>query len=290
MSDRLSAIGLDVGGTKIAAGRLLDDGRWEPTAIVPTVRGDGEANATALREMLNHSGLEEETPIGLSLTTTLDRAGRLRDLSGWLGWAGRLPKELVGRPHAQVVVAANDAACGAHAESFMGAATGETDPLFVSLGTGLSHTAVSKGNVCTGAHGGALFSGYVPPGRCEMNCDAETVEDVVAGPGLARAWHNSMDARDVLAADLAGSPDARAVVRHAASHLADYLAMLLTIYDPSVLVIGGGLGTGAPQYVDEAVTRARTLVRPPFLRDIPVVGAALGSDAGWIGAALMARR
>jgi glucokinase len=65
--------------------------------------------------------------------------------------------------------------------------------------------------------------------------------------------------------------------------------MLVTTYDPSVVVIGGGLGVGAPHYVEEAVTRARTLLRLPFMSDVAVVPAALGPDAGWLGAALMAR-
>jgi glucokinase len=288
MSERPAAIGLDVGGTKIAAGRLLEDGRWEPVAVVPTVRGDGEANAVALRDVLRRCGSQDEVPVGLSLTTTVDDDGRLRDVSGWLGWAGRRPAELVGRP-ARSVFAANDAACGAMAESTLGAAAGQTDPIFVTLGTGLSHTATSGGVVLTGAHGAALFSGYVAPGRCDLTCEAETVEDVVAGPGLARAWRGGVDARGVLAADAAGDASARAVVKHAAGHLADYLAMLVTTYDPSVVVIGGGLGVGAPHYVGEAVTRARTLLRLPFMSDVAVVPAALGPDAGWLGAALMAR-
>lgn len=288
MSDRLGAIGLDVGGTKIAGGRLFESGRWEPVAVFPTVRGDGEANAEALRDVLQRCAPQDSTPVGLSLTTTLDGDGRLRDVAGWLGWGGRRPAELVGRPGRRVV-AANDAACGAVAESTMGAASGRTDPLFVTLGTGLSHTAVSGGVVLTGAHGAALFSGYVPPGRCDAACEAQTVEDVVAGPGLAKAWRGGVDARDVLAADAAGDPAARSVVRHAAGHLADYLAMLVTTYDPSVVVVGGGLGVGAPRYVEEAVTGARTRLRLPFMKDVPVVPAALGPGAGWLGAAVLAR-
>ena len=289
MSDRLVAVGLDVGGTKIAAGRLFEDGRWEAVAVVPTVRGDGEANAGALRDVLRRCRPLNATPVGLSLTTTLDGAGRLRDVSGWLGWAGRLPAELVGRP-AHRVVAVNDAACGAVAEWTIGAASGQTDPIFVTLGTGLSHTALSGGAALTGAHGAALFSGYVPPGRCATSCEAETVEDVVAGPGLARAWRGGVDARGVLAADAAGDPTARSVVRHAAGHLADYLAMLVTTYDPSVVVVGGGLGVGAPRYVEEAVTLARTRLRLQFMKEVPVVPAALGPDAGWLGAAVLARQ
>ncbi|MEU8200309.1 ROK family protein [Streptosporangium sp. NPDC049046] len=297
MSRPTAIAGVDVGGTKIAVGVLHADGTSTRIGVEPTVRGTGEANAATVRTLLRRAcDTFAIAAVGLSVTTTVDGDGRFRDLTSWIGWRGWTPADVLGDMPRELrdggsVIAANDAACGALAEWSLGAGRGANDTLFVSLGTGLSHSLVHDGRVLTGAHGGALFSGYAPPARCPWStCEAGTVEDICSGPALAEAYRGpgARDARPVLDDARDGVPAAGDVVDHAAWHLGAYLAGLVQSYDPEVVVIGGGLGTGAPGYVEPAVRIARDLIRLPFASRVPFTPAALGADSGWLGAALTA--
>lgn len=292
-------LGVDIGGTKIAAG-ILDRGQRTTLGVRPTVRGDGHANASAVRELIARAG--DAMPVGLSVTTTLDAAGAFRDHSNWLGWSGWTARDIVGAgagPGAGAgadagssdgrgrVVAANDALCGAIAEDWAGDAPGRGIVCYVTLGTGIAHTTVIDGIALAGAHGAALFTAWTPAGADERSA---TWEELAAGPALARSFDGGTDARPLAAAAANGDERARAILEQGARWFGTYLATLIQTYDPHRVIVGGGLASGLPTYVARATQHARAAMRQPVFRDTPILPARLGGDSGWIGAALLVAR
>ena len=126
-----------------------------------------------------------------------------------------------------------------------------------------------EGRAYAGARGNAICTGAPP------------LEEVASGLALARAGRRER-AQDVLA-----DPALDGVVAVAATALGTGLAGLVNALDPGALVIGGGLGL-AERYRGLAITAMRPLIFADDTRDLPVLPAELGAEAGVIGAALAA--
>jgi glucokinase len=263
------AIGIDVGGTKIAAG-LVDtasgacEARFErvtrperePSAVL------GECVAMARRLAAGRAGI----PIGIGVCELVDREGHTQsaqtldwrgvDIAGAFGDLGR-------------AVVESDVRAGAMAEAQFGGGRGVEELLYVTVGTGISSCLVLGGRPYAGARGNAICFGAPP------------VEDAASGLALAAAGGRQW-AEDVLA-----DPELDAVVEAAAAALGAGLAWLVNALDPGAVVIGGGLGL-VDRYRELAVATMRPMIFADTARDVPVVPARMGVDAGVIGAALAA--
>lgn len=286
------AIGVDIGGTKIAAGYLDRFGGIVPLGTAPTTPYDGEANLATIRRLITAPALDEAELLGVSVATTFDHEGALRDPRGWFGWKGKVLADLLDRPGRRALVFA-DAAAGAVGEYSRGAGSTFDQLLYVTVGTGISHSFVIDGRPLGGAHNSAYFSGYTPQARCDRDrCDFADVEKISSGPGLAREYSGpeARDARPVIAAARAGEARAVAVVEHAAFHLGALIATMVMMYDPAGVVIGGGLGTGATEYRERAIEVARSLIVTEHGRSLPMRPALLGPSSCWVGAIEMAHQ
>jgi predicted NBD/HSP70 family sugar kinase len=119
------------------------------------------------------------------------------------------------------------------------------------------------------------------------------LEELAAGPGLARRYAaatggNAAGAEGVLAAVDAGEPAAVAIIADAAESLGALLGNLVNMLDPAAIVLGGGLGLAPGLYRERLVASTRAHIWAEDRRDLPMLPAALGADAGIIGAALSA--
>jgi glucokinase len=278
-------IGVDVGGTKIAAGHRDSSGELVPLGVLPTVPFDGDANARSVLELVGRADADHAI-VGLSVATTVTAKGVLRDPRGWFGWRGEDPANRLRLAGVDAVTIA-DAEAGAVGEHRRGAGVGAQDLLYVTVGTGISHCVIRSGVPIRGAHASATFSGYMVPARCTWaDCSARIVEDIASGPAIGRAWGgpDERDARRVFAAAAEGDARASDVIAHATWHLGALLADLVVTNDPDRIVIGGGLGSGAHGYRHEAVAVMRDWIHPEHLRTVPVEAAALGSSSCWVGA------
>ena len=94
----------------------------------------------------------------------------------------------------------------------------------------------------------------------------------------------------MLAAADRGDPDAARVVRDAAEALGSGVGFLVNVLDPEAVVVGGGLGLAGGLYWDALIDSVRRHVWAEATRDLPIVRAELGTDAGLIGAAAHAAR
>jgi glucokinase len=187
-----------------------------------------------------------------------------------------------------------DVRAAARGEARLGTGRSLQSFLYVTVGTGISASLVVGGNPFVGARGltGTFAScvGLCPLGSGDL-AEAAALEQFAAGPAIASRFAAlqrdfSGTAVDVLALAEAGDQSAASIVASAGRALGAAIAHLVNVLDPEAVVLGGGLGLAAGIYRTSLHQAVRTYVWSEFHREIPLLSAALGTDAGWIGAAL----
>ncbi|MCB9102563.1 MAG: ROK family protein [Anaerolineales bacterium] len=294
------AIGLDVGGTKIAAGLVLKpSGQVLQRRVIPTrpERGGdavlddvialtGELLAEAARQWLEVLG------IGVGMAELVDRQGRITS-AHTIGWQG-LPVQSRLAELAPTVVEA-DVRAAALAEAQFGAGQEYRLFTYVTVGTGISTCLVQAGRPYAGARGNALVLGSSPLTTQCHECGSvltPVLEEIAAGPALVAQYNQRVapDRRltrgeDVMAALAQDDPVAAAVIDQAGDALGVSVGWLVNVLDPDAVVVGGGLGLAGGRYWDRFVAATRQHIWADNSRRLPIIPAALGPDAGLIGAA-----
>jgi glucokinase len=313
------AVGLDVGGTKIAGGLVaFPSGTILTRRTLPTGadRG-GEAvleDALALAaELLEAAGQRqvEVLGIGVAVAELVDCAGNVTSgqTIAWAGlpvqgrfWALCSGSSAPGGGTTPAVVEA-DVRAAALAEALFGAGREFRLFVYVTVGTGISCCLVQEGRPFPGAHGNALVMASGPwTTRCPA-CHTEAdlvLEEFASGPALVARYRGARECRpqaagaaalpvtraeEVLAAVEAGDPVAREVVRTAGEALGNCVGFLVNVLDPEAVIVGGGLGLAGGLYWDRFIAATRAHIWAESSRDLPILPAALGVDAGLVGAA-----
>jgi glucokinase len=262
-------VGIDAGGTKLAAA-LVDvrDGRLLERRERPTERQRGAdavlADCVDLAKQVAGECAVDAIGIGVPELVALD--GRITSAVNWDWRDGRWKPALAAIAPVHVE---SDVRAAAFAEARLGAARELSSFLYMTIGTGVSHTFVIGGLPWTGARGNALVSG------------APLVEEVASGAALA------VTAGKTRAEDVLASPGDVTIVEDAVQALGTELARLVNAFDPEAIVIGGGLGL-APGFADRIAAKMRPQIFADATRDIAVLPSSLGAHAGVIGAALTA--
>ena len=293
-------IGIDVGGTKIAAGLVaFPEGRAIAKRIAPTqpTRGGRAVLDDVLRlarELAAEAG-KIGVPIeavGLGVCELVDRAGRLAS-ANCIQWLDQPVREDLSAI-APVTIEA-DVRAAALAEGLFGAAKSFHNFLYVTVGTGISCCLMLEGQPYLGARGATGTMGSSPISvPCEQcgHVSQRTLEEIAAGPALVarfNALHGSATrGQDVLTAAANGNAVAAQIVRTAGGALESQLGLLVNVLDPEAVVIGGGLGLSEGPFWDEFIAATRRHIWSEMHRDLPMLRAATGADAGWIGAAAKA--
>ena len=292
-----AALGIDVGGTKVALGVVTADGRLLRSARVDnrdatTADGLLAMVASAARDLSAAAG-PGLAGVGIGMPELVDLSGTIRTGSVVPWTNDDILAALLGL--GPVVIEA-DVRAAARAESQFGAGAGYGAFCFLTIGTGVSCTMVRHGRPVRGAHGAAqlLGSGRVAV-RCPA-CDAladVSLEDLASGPVLAaqfgeRTGSRVREAEEIFAAAGHGDAAAREVLEQAAHIAGSFLAMAVNLLDPEAVVVGGGLGSAGGVWWERLVASARDHIWAPYVRGIPIVPAGLGPAAGVIGAGLCA--
>lgn len=188
------------------------------------------------------------------------------------------------------VFCANDAHTAMLGEARFGAARGASVALLLSVGTGVGGALLIDGRVFRGASGSAGSFGWVNLGLPDTwHPEHGQLELVASGTALAgAAAERGLSSRELVAAARSGDADAASVVGAFAEHLGVALATLVSVFDPEAVLVSGGVSAEfdllAPG-IEQAVQRYAS----PSGRKVPVRRAALGPQAGAIGAAVLAR-
>jgi fructokinase len=277
-------IGVDVGGTKIAIAALAPNGEEVHTHRIPAPRGDYGATIAAIGQLVT----EAEARLGISATVGIAMPGSISPATGlvqnsnsvWLN-AKPLAEDLgahMGRP----LHFANDANCFALSEATDGAAAGAKSVFGVILGTGCGGGLVYNGEIVDGPRGIGGEWGHTPlpwPSHAEVEVHtcwcgrSGCLETWLSGTALYQDYLDgggdaARAARAEDAVNLAEGGDAiahAALDRHA-NRLARGLSMITNIFDPEVIVLGGGLSKLS--YLYDVLPG---LMRPYIFSDSPTV-------------------
>jgi glucokinase len=291
-----AAIGIDVGGTKIAAGLVTPSGELFGRKLIPTrAERGGEAvlsDVESLALELSRSAEAQQFKlggIGLGVAELVDGAGEVAS-DYTIKWRGIRVAERLSRIAPTCVEA--DVRAAALAEAKIGAGRDYNLFLYLTVGTGISCCLVEHGRPFRGAHGSALVCASSPlTHRCAA-CGMENrfiLEEYAAGPALAsRYQHRSgkiaTRAEDVFHYAAVGDGDARTVLETAGAALGVTTGLLINVLDPQAGGVGGGLGLAGGLYWESFVNSTREHTWSDSIRNIPIERAAL-NDAGVIGAA-----
>lgn len=175
-------------------------------------------------------------------------------------------------------------------ESWLGAARGLGDVVFVAIGTGIGVGILSGGRVVAGAHGIAGAAGWfaLDPDWKEAYAGTGCWEAEAAGPAIARRA-DAPDAAAVVEAARAGDLTARTVLDRAARYSAMGIANLISLLDPEAVVLGGGIVQGAGDLLIEPIrSEVRRWAQPIAAARCRIELTQLGEDAGLLGAARLA--
>jgi glucokinase len=284
-------IGLDAGGTKLLAGVVDEAGSvlhrnvhaWPPGATRDEV-------LDLFRAAIDEAG--EAEAIGVGLPATMDIANGVVAGCRHLPLAGFAFRDWLATQTDAPVWIDNDATLALLAEWRRGAARGASDVLMLTIGTGIGGGIISGGRVVRGARGAAGEPGHMtidangPP--CPGDCPGRgCLEAFVSGPALAAGgWPSAADA---VRAARDGDAEALDAIEAMGESLGIGLANLLNLFDPELVLIGGGLGSNAGELLlapAERVARERAL--EPAASAARFAVAELGEDAGMLGAALLA--
>ncbi len=276
---------------------------------VPTPHGT-DAVLTGLAALVDRLDATGSAAVGIGVPGLVDRDDTFRfgpNLPDVLDVA--IGRELGGRLH-RPVVADNDATCATVAEFRIGAGRGHDDGLLLTIGTGIGGGIVVDGRIRHGAHGFAGEPGHmlIDPSGPRCPCGRRGCwERFASGSGLGRLGRDAaiagrLDAavelaggdteavrgEHVVAAARAGDEAAGTVLDEFAWWLAAGIANLVDIFDPSVIVLGGGVMEAADLLLHRIVACMPAQVLAHAHRpDVPLLAAELGERAGAVGAALL---
>ncbi len=289
----MTVLALDIGGTKARGALMSRDGQILARHTTPT--GDRDPGLHATRRVAEHlaavagdRGLTV-VALGAGFPEYVDRAGRLtaHEVLDW----DRQPVDLLA-DLAPTVVVESDVRCGAVGELHRSGSTWR-DFVYVSLGTGLSHTFVCDGTAHRGARGEAIALGELPVPTEGDTYRTETMESFASGTGLARRYTERTGrgvadgARSVVALASEGDRVAEEILTSAGIALGHACSQLVSLFDPEAIVLGGGLGAVAGTLRDALLASyTRATARRPS--PPPIVPSALGADAGLVGAGHLA--
>jgi fructokinase len=250
-------IGIDLGGTKIAGVALGPTGETLAETRMSSPQGNYDASMAAIADLvveLERQASTKQATVGIGMPGSLSPVTKLIQgaNSTWLN--GRpFDQDLadrLGRP----VRIANDANCFALSEATDGAAAGANTVFGVIIGTGCGGGVVVHGRVLEGARGIAGEWGHNPlpwaaaaehPGPTCWCGRPGCLETWVSGSGMAadhkRVTGEPLTGEQIAAAAASGNAAAQATLDRHASRLARGLAHMVNLFDPDVIVLGGGL-------------------------------------------------
>jgi len=301
--------GIDLGGTKLAAAAFSDEGEVLHRESVPLAGREGRAVGALIAERLERLIADHHCKAAGVCVPGLYRAATgtvwAPNIPGWDDYP--LREELRSRlgQKARVTID-SDRAAYILGETWRGAARGAHDAIFLAVGTGIGAGIISGGRVIrgygdvAGAIGWLALDRPFAPRFVQHGC----FEDQASGPGLVTVARDVMatdiaydgellrkenlDAADIFAAHERGDSVAMKVMENAIQLWGMASANLVSLFNPELIVFGGGVFGPAVKFLDQIMAEARRWAQPIAIDQVQFVASTLGSDAGLYGAGRLA--
>jgi glucokinase len=290
------ALGVDIGGTKIAVGLVADDGTVAQRVEVATPAQEGAeaiiaAVLGAARSVMDGADV---VACGVGTAGVVGEHGEITTATDLLrGWAGTPLGARLARALRLPVRVLNDVQATGLAEARLGAARGQPSALIVAVGTGIGGALARDGRVIRGANGIAGSVGHMPAtlrqGRV-CSCGAlDHVEAYASGLSLEQEYRRrtgqGLSLRAIAKLVAEGDEVARAVIAEGADVLGTAIGGANNVVDAAIVVVGGGVaGLG-----DMFFAPMREAARREALgtsKSVPIVPAQFGADACLVGGGL----
>jgi glucokinase len=308
-------IGVDIGGTKVAAGVVDEHGRILARTRKDTPSHDADAVCRVVVDCIRELGAEHEVrAVGIGAAGFVDTARSTVLFAPNLAWRNEPLKAMVEQLAALPVVIENDAKAAAWGETRFGAGQGEQFAVTVTVGTGIGGGIVLGGQLYRGAFGVASEIGHImvePRGR-RCGCgNLGCLEQYASGNALVREAReragraperagilldlaggkaDAITGPQVTEAAKAGDEVAVASFEVVGTWLGCGMASLAAVLDPRVFIVGGGVSLAGELLLGPArIALAEQLTAGEFRPMAELRLAKLGNDAGLIGAADLAR-
>ena len=306
------ALGVDLGGTKMLVGVIDPAGEVVYRRLVSSL-GLSQQGVLDLLEAELRAAIDARPAvgaIGLGIPCTIDRELGLCVSAVNLPLRDVPVRDLIGERIGLPTVVDNDGNTAVIAEQRIGAAAGARNVVLLTIGTGIGGGLIINGEPFRGSSGAGAELGHVvvdldgPP--CQGACPNHgCIESIASGTALgreaneaaarlpdsalgrARAQGEAIDARLCTELALAGDEAAIEVIATVGRRLGAALSGLANIFDPDVIVLGGGVLAADELLLEPARDEFRRRALPPQ-DGVPIKAAALGAEAGMIGAAILA--
>jgi len=290
-----AAIGVDIGGTKIAIG-LLQDRKFTHKKTLATPK-DGWRNVLD-SVVIEIQAIKKDHPdvqhIGVGMPGMFNKdQTEVAYAANVHGFRNVPLVDYMSQALGRKVVLENDANAAALAEDALGAAQQASSSIFVTISTGIGSSVIINGRVWRGFHGIAGEIGHtiaMPDGPLAPSGIPGALEAIASGTAIAHsatfAFGRSMTTAEVFTLAQEGDKQAELVVHKAMRYLGMALANAQKMIDPELFVVGGGVASVGSYFFTHVQRYAQEFVHG--FSDITIVPAQLGTDAGAIGAAIAA--
>lgn len=312
------SIGIDIGGTKIAAGIVNSSGKVLIRKNIPTPQENRDGIFVILRQLIHSLTLSakdngwELTGIGVGTAGQVDfQQGRV--LSGTANiadWNDVPVRDELAKFTVLPVWIDNDVNVVALAEHHLGVAQGESNIVCITLGTGVGGGVISDGRLIRGAWGGASELGHISVHMDGPLCNCGfrgCLETYASGTGIANIMRekladSSLNVKNsaftlykqdpkLITSQLVfqwmkeGDPIAIAVIREMITALSFGIVSFIHTFNPTMIVLGGGVMKEGMWIRDEVGETVRTLGIRSLVDPVKIEIAKLGAEAGMVGAA-----
>ena len=269
--------GIDIGGTAVKLGIVDETGRvllkgeesvsfdGYQTPVLTTVR-------RTAKEFLTTNAIPVESLAGIGVSAT----GQIDSRKGIVaGTCGNFPNYI----------------CMTLGEVWVGGAQGYTDVIGVTLGTGVGGGILTGGHLLEGARGlGGELGHYRTHALDGVDCTCGAKgcwERYAATTALVRAAQEKnpdwKDGRAIFAAAEAGNETVLALLDHWTDEIAQGLAGMVHIFNPQLILIGGGVSAQQKLLIEPIAAKVKASVMPAFAEGLEVRAAQLHNDAGMVG-------
>lgn len=305
-------IGIDIGGTKIAAGITDKKGTLKSSVVIPTLAEKGLKSSvhqvfSSIERVIKESGIKEKDILGIGICAP----GPLDPIRGIVfnppnlkGWKNVPLADMVKKAFRKPAKLENDANAAGIAEVLWGAAKGYKHVLYVTISTGIGTAIIIDGKIYHGKNGMAGEGGHVTinydSGQDKCNCgNIGCIETLASGPSTVRRFlkenvpgkhflkkpKSAITMIDIDNAAKAGDRAAKKIILEQSRLIGVWLGNMISLLDPEIIVIGGGVSNIGEMFFKEIRETIPKYTINKQAKNTKVVRAKLKSNVGILGAA-----
>ena len=312
----MAVIGLDLGGTKLSGGLFSENGELIFKDSRKLEKRTGNDVGLLIQDFVKHL-IDKANSLNITIYAvgicipgiSYHETGCVwaPNIEGWDNYPVRAEIQEVVGDDVKVIVD-SDRACAIFGESWIGAAKGCANAIFLAVGTGIGAGIIANNQLLRGAHDIAGAIGwwaldvpfqekYVPCGCFEYHASGEGIAKVAREilesdktyNGILREKRiDEITSHDVFAAYSNGDDVAKLTMRTAITFWGMTVANLVSIFDPEKIIFGGGVFGPAVQFIDDIYEEAKKHAQPISIKKVKLEASQLGSEAVLIGAGYMA--